>query len=232
MTFIVAIQLNDSIIITADNKKVILKETGEIEFKNDTSSKIYAWDQGVITGTGESYVINRAVKIFKKFADSTVDKLPQCLDISRQIRELEIGKDYYQVENTKILCSSYSEKGAQLYTIQRFEPSKPYELSLIKPMDITVWLFHPNIEAIATDLQKLHFDLKDYATFKNKVDWINYYINRLTPIYQKQSQQDPLMSQSFDFFFQAKNEYITGHIPNTQKIDLEFKEFSTKSLSI
>ena len=70
MTFIVAIQLNDSIIITADNKKVILKETGEIEFKNDTSSKIYAWDQGVITGTGESYVINRAVKIFKKFADS------------------------------------------------------------------------------------------------------------------------------------------------------------------
>lgn len=81
MTFIVAIQLNDSIIITADNKKVILKETGEIEFKSDISSKIYAWDQGVITGTGESYVINRAVKLFKKIADSTVDKLPQCLDI-------------------------------------------------------------------------------------------------------------------------------------------------------
>ena len=35
------------------------------------------------------------------------------------------------------------------------------------------------------------------------------------------------MSQSFDFFFQTKNEYITGHIPNTQKTALEFKEIST-----
>jgi len=228
MTFIVAIQLNDSIIITADNKKVILKETGEIEFKSDISSKIYAWDQGVITGTGESYVINRAVKLFKKIADSTVDKLPQCLDISRQIRELEVGKDHYQIENTKILCSSYSEKGAQLYIVQRFESSEPYTLTTIQPMDITVWLFHPNIEAIAADLQNLYIDLKDYAAFTNKVDWINYYINRLAPIYKKQSQQDPLMSRSFDFFFQSEDEYITGHIPNTQEKALKFQEIATQ----
>ncbi|MDQ8997455.1 hypothetical protein RFH54_16110 [Acinetobacter soli] len=232
MTFIVAIQLNDSIIITADNKKVILKETGEIEFKSDISSKIYAWDQGVITGTGESYVINRAVKLFKKIADSTVDKLPQCLDISRQIRELEVGKDHYQIENTKILCSSYSEKGAQLYIVQRFESSEPYTLTTIQPMDITVWLFHPNIEAIAADLQNLYIDLKDYAAFTNKVDWINYYINRLAPIYKKQSQQDPLMSRSFDFFFQSEDEYITGHIPNTQEKALKFQEIATQYNSI
>lgn len=232
MTFIVAIQLNDSIIITADNKKVILKETGEIEFKSDISSKIYAWDQGVITGTGESYVINRAVKLFKKIADSTVDKLPQCLDISRQIRELEVGKDHYQIENTKILCSSYSEKGAQLYMVQRFESSEPYTLTTIQPMDITVWLFHPNIEAIAADLQNLYIDLKDYAAFTNKVDWINYYINRLAPIYKKQSQQDPLMSRSFDFFFQSEDEYITGHIPNTQEKALKFQEIATQYNSI
>ncbi|MFV5348934.1 hypothetical protein [Acinetobacter soli] len=232
MTFIVAIQLNDSIIITADNKKVILKETGEVEFKSDISSKIYAWDQGVITGTGESYVINRAVKLFKKIADSTVDKLPQCLDISRQIRELEVGKDHYQIENTKILCSSYSEKGAQLYIVQRFESSEPYTLTTIQPMDITVWLFHPNIEAIAADLQNLYIDLKDYAAFTNKVDWINYYINRLAPIYKKQSQQDPLMSRSFDFFFQSEDEYITGHIPNTQEKALKFQEIATQYNSI
>ena len=95
-------------------------------------------------------------------------------------------------------------------------------------MNITVWMFHPIIEAISSDLKNLYTDLKDYATFNNKVDWMNYYLNRLAPIYQKQSQQDPFMSQSFDFFFQAKNEYITGHIPNTQKTDLKFKEVSTK----
>ena len=40
MTFIVAIQLNDSIIVTADNKKIALKETGEIQFNNKKSQKI------------------------------------------------------------------------------------------------------------------------------------------------------------------------------------------------
>ena len=39
MTFIVAIQLNDSIIVTADNKKIALKETGEIQFNNKKSQK-------------------------------------------------------------------------------------------------------------------------------------------------------------------------------------------------
>jgi len=232
MTFIVAIQLNDSIIITADNKKVVLKETGELKFDTQKSTKIHAWDNGIITGTGESYVISRSIELFNKLAHSDINKLPQCLDISRQIRELEIGTDYFQVENTKLLCSSYSEHGAQLHTIQRFEPSQPYELSAIPPRDITVWLFHPNIEAISEDLQILYADLKDYAAFTNKADWINYYLNRLAPIYQKQSQQDPLMSQSFDFFFQMKNEYITGHIPNTQNIALEFKEISSSFESI
>jgi len=99
-------------------------------------------------------------------------------------------------------------------------------------MDITVWLFHPNIDAISKDLQNLYSDLKDYAAFTDKADWINHYINRLAPIYQKQSQQDPLMGQSFDFFFQMKDEYIIGHIPNTQETIIEFKEISTNSFSI
>jgi len=226
MTFIIAIQLNDSIIVTADNKKVALKENGEIQFNSKNTTKIHIWDNGIITGTGESYVVSRSIEFFKKIADSDIKKLPQCLDISRQIRELEIGKDYFQVENTKLLCSSYSEKGSQLYKIERFDSSQPYTLVAIEPMDITVWMFNPNIEMISSDLQNLYIDLKDYATFTNKADWLNYYINRLTPIYQKQSQQDPLMSQSFDFFFQAKEEYITGHIPNTQEKALKFQEIS------
>ena len=228
MTFIIAIQLNDSIIVTTDNKQVVLTETADAQFDPKKTTKIHPWDQGIITGTGESYVVTRSIEFFKRLAHSNIAKLPQCLDISRQIRELKVGTDNFQVENTKLLCSRYTEHGAQLYTIQRFEPSQPYELSPLQPMNITVWMFHPIIEAISSDLKNLYTDLKDYATFNNKVDWMNYYLNRLAPIYQKQSQQDPFMSQSFDFFFQAKNEYITGHIPNTQKTDLKFKEVSTK----
>lgn len=200
MTFIVAIQLNNSIIITADKKKVVLKEIGEIHLDTNEISKIHTFDEGIITGTGESYVISRSVNIFQQFAKSNINRLPQCLDLSRKIRELEIGKDFFQVENTKLLCSSYNEYGAQLYKIERFDPSQSYELTALKPMDITIWLFNQNIKTISADLHNLYADLRDYKTFENDADWVKYYISRLAPIYQKQSQQDPYMSLSFDYF--------------------------------
>lgn len=232
MTFIVAIQLNDSIIIAADNKKAVLKETGEVQFSKEKILKLQLWDKGIISGTGEGYVISRSIELFKQLAHSDIKKLPQCLDISRQIRELEIGKEYFQIENTKLLCSSYSEHGAQLYTIQRLDPSKPYILTTIKPMDITVWLFHPNIEAISTDLQNLYADLKDYSAFSSQIDWISYYIRRIAPIYQKQSQQDLFMSQSFDIFVQNKDGYISIHVPNSYNKPLKILENFTNLLSI
>ncbi|MGE8652942.1 MAG: hypothetical protein ACN6NV_04190 [Acinetobacter gandensis] len=228
MTFIIALQLKDSIIITADKKEVDINEEKTDSINERHTLKLHAWDNGIIIGTGESYVIHRSLALFKEVANSNIQKLPQCLEISRQIRELEIGKNHYQVENTKLLCSNYSENGAQLYKIERFDSAQPYTFTAIEPMDITVWMFDPNIELISTDLQNLYTDLKDYAAFSNQAEWINYYINRLAPIYQKQSQQDSLMSQSFDFFFQTKDEYVFGHIPNTQKTALEFKEISSK----
>lgn len=226
MTFIIAIQLNDSIIITADKRKVVLKEEGEVHFDTGEISKIHAYDKGIITGTGENYVISRTVEIFKQITNSNLNVLPQCLNLSRKISELEIGTDYFQVENTKLLCSSYSEDGTQLYKIERFDPSQSYELIAIKPMSITIWMFHPNIETISEDLQNLYVDLKDYNTFENDVDWINYYVNRLAPIYQKQSLHDPYISSNFDFLFQVKDEYITGHIPNADSSIIEFEMIS------
>lgn len=232
MTFIISLQLKDSIVITADKKEVVINEDEIDSFNEHHTLKLHVWDNGVITGTGESSVIHRSITLFKEVAHSNIYKLPQCLEISRQIKYLEIGRNHYQVENTKILCSSYSENGAQLYKIERFDNAQPYTFTAIEPMDITVWMFDPNIELISTDLQNLYTDLKDYAAFSNQAEWINYYINRLAPIYQKQSQQDLLMSQSFDFFFQTKNEYIIGHVPNTQNSALEFKEISSNFESI
>ncbi|MDC4776834.1 hypothetical protein NQ848_02410, partial [Acinetobacter baumannii] len=80
--------------------------------------------------------------------------------------------------------------------------------------DITIWLFNPIIETIAVNLQELYEDLKDRAFFNNNNEWINYYIKRLAPIFKKQSQQDWLMSQSFDIFFQTKEGFIYDQIPN------------------
>lgn len=228
MTFIVAIQLSDSILISVDNKEVTLDRNGTTKEKDALTSKLHPWNNGIITGTGESYIIQRIVTFFKEFVHSKLNSLPDCLELSRQIREHEIGVDHFQVKNTKLLCSSYSDSGAQLYKVERFDEEQAYTIMAVEPMNITVWMFNPNVEAISADLQNLYADLKNYATFTNKADWINYYINRLAPIYQKQSQQDSLMSQSFDFFFQMKDEYITGHIPNIHNVPIKFKEISTK----
>ncbi|QXA06516.1 hypothetical protein I6L27_11240 [Acinetobacter pittii] len=223
MTFILAIQLNDSIIIAADNKRVTVNETLDVELSTIHYSKLYAWEQGIITGTGESRVVQQSVDIFKNIAKSKLITLPECLDISKRIRTLELGQNLDQVHNGKLLCSSYSQSGAQLYKIERFDKTSQHTLKKVSPMEIIIWLFHPNVDLIADNLNSLYFDLKDYSYFSNQVDWINYYINRLTPIYQKQSEVDPFMSQSFDVFFQTKDEHFFGHIPNTQNIPLCFQ---------
>ncbi|WP_179999183.1 hypothetical protein [Acinetobacter sp. YH12239] len=228
MTFIIAIQLNDSIIVAADNKEVTLKEGETKQLIDNLTSKIHPWYKGIITGTGESYVLNRCITLFQQIAQSELKALPYCLDLSRKVREDEIGVDHFQVQNTKLLCSSYSDSGAQLYKVERFDEEQAYTIMAVEPMNITVWMFNPNVEAISADLQLLYADLRDYGTFNHQSEWVNYYINRIAPIYQKQSQVDSLMSQSFDIFFQTEDEYVFGHIPNTQNGSLEIQEISTK----
>ncbi|MGK8803576.1 hypothetical protein [Acinetobacter seifertii] len=215
MTFIVAIQLNDSIIIASDNKKVTISNDGSLNISNENLSKMFPWKRGIITGTGEYYVISRSVKIFNNFKALPSQFLSDCLEISRKLREFEIGKDYYQVANTKLMFSSYTETGAQLYRVEAFDPNGPYQVTAAEPMDITIWLFNPYIETIAVNLKELYEDLKDRAFFNNNNEWIDYYIKRLAPIFKKQSQQDWLMSQSFDVFFQTKDQSIYDQIQNT-----------------
>jgi hypothetical protein len=76
-------------------------------------------------------------------------------------------------------------------------------------------MYNPNVEMIIADLKKLYLDLKDYGSFSTQTEWINYDINRIAPIYQKQSKIDLFMCQSFDIFFQTKDEYMFDYVPNT-----------------
>ncbi len=229
MTFIVAIQLNDSIIVASDNKKVSQQKDGIIKFSTEKILKMHSWQNGIITGSGEYQVISRAVKLFKNLPTPSIEDLSHCLLISRIIRESEIGNGLYQVENSKLLCSSSNDKGAQLYKIEKFSPQEDYFSTPLEPNEIIIWLAHPNIDVIASNLQSLYIGLKDYSVFSSKTDWINYYIKQLSPIFKIQSQIDRLMSQSFDIFFQNKDDYIFGHISNTHNTALEFQIYSSKN---
>ncbi len=233
MTFIVAIQLNDSIIVATDNQQITQKEDGNLYANEHKVPKMHFWDNGIITGTGESYVISRTVTLFKELANLDIQQLPDCLDISRKIRELEIGKHHFQVKNSKLLCASYSENGAQLYKVQRFDHNEDYNIEAMQPFNIDVWLFYPESLNITVELQVLYDNLRDYAYFfNNKTAWVKHYISHLLPIFKKQSQIDPCTSESFDIFFQTKDEYVFGHVPNTEETALEFREPSPNFLSI
>lgn len=75
MTFIVAIQLRDSIVVAADNKYLMLKNKELNYFEEHIRSKLYAWHSGIITGTGEHYVIDKAVRLLINNAESDIRPL-------------------------------------------------------------------------------------------------------------------------------------------------------------
>ena len=213
MTFIVAIQLQDSIVIAIDNKHLLLKDKKLDEYQEYEDSKLYAWHSGIITGTAEYYVIDKAIRLFINNTESDLEKLPECLNISRQIREMEVGQ-HEQIQLSKILYSSYSENGAKLFAVELNEESGLYQTSEFKENDLIIWLFNQNIQSITEDLKTLYANPRSRSSFTRVEDWIDYYISAIAEIYKKQSHVDSWMSSSFDIFFKLK---ITIFI-NTLKI--------------
>lgn len=63
MTFIIAIQLEDGVVVAVDNKNIQLKDKNINDFEEYDDVKLYGWDGGVITGTGEMYVIDKAIRL-------------------------------------------------------------------------------------------------------------------------------------------------------------------------
>lgn len=209
MTFIVAIQLEDSIIITADHRTTSLKNDGTYKFYDE--NKFYFWNKGVIAGSGEATVIDNAVEFFIKLSNSNTSEFPKCLKISRMIRELEYN--HFQIKTTKIFYSNYSENGAQLYSIDP-DDKDDYTVKVFEKNNIMVSMFYPDITSIKYNLMDLYSNLKPYTYFDNTIDWVNYYLKYLCEIYKKQCKKDQMMSESFDIFCQTKDEYFHAYIEN------------------
>ena len=213
MTFIVAIQLKDSIVVAVDNKHLLLKDKKLDEYHEYVDSKLYSWHSGIITGTGEHYVIDKAVRLFINNVDSDLEKLPTCLNISRQIREMEVGY-HEQIQSSKLLYSNYCENGAKLFAVEPTEELGIYQTIKFRENDLIIWLFNPNIQSISENLKSLYANIRPQASFDRVEDWIDYYISAIAEIYKKQSDTDSWMSRSFDIFFQTKDHYFYKHIGN------------------
>ncbi|WP_151980174.1 hypothetical protein [Acinetobacter guerrae] len=211
MTFIIAIQLEDSVIIAADNRSVKIDKDGNILSFSDGMTKLYLWENGVITGAGEVTLIYRAIDFFIKLAKSKIETLPKCLKISRMLRELEV--ESFQIQITKLLYSYNQPNKIQLYSIQP-DHSGEYQVKACEENEILIWLFSPHVEAITPLLKKLYSNLRSRHSFNQKSEWFEYYIIDLCEIFKIQAGCDSMMSSSFSYVFQSKEDYILGHTLN------------------
>ncbi|HAV4279864.1 TPA: hypothetical protein JIQ68_17900, partial [Acinetobacter baumannii] len=205
MTFILAIQLEDSIAIAADTRSTISYQDNGSYLYQDGVQKFFPWENGIITGTGELNLIQNVMLSFNNFTKQNIHELPNLLKTSKLIREQEIS--HSQLEITKLLYSTYSKNGAQIYSIQ---PNKleEYEVIRCEKNEILLWTFNPDIRPIINALTELYSSLKPLKVFNNMADCIYYYLNQISPIFRKQAQHDSMMSKEFNFFFQTKDEYF------------------------
>lgn len=220
MTFIISIQLEDSIIVAADKRNA----TVDYEVLSDESKKLYTWKNGIIAGTGEETVISRAIEFFIKLSDSNIENLPKCLKISRLMRELEAN--HFHIHNSKMMYSEYTETGAWLTSIEPNENGE-YKVKKFEPNSIILSFFNPDVSAILPNLQVLYANLKPYSSFENQNEWINYYLSQLCQIFKKQANADHMMSRNFDVFFQTKDVCLHEHIPNNYNFPLETSLLTT-----
>ncbi|MGB8807806.1 MAG: hypothetical protein WCD17_00315 [Acinetobacter calcoaceticus] len=220
MTFILTIQLEDSIVIAADTRSAVPHQDNGSYLYQDGIQKLFPWENGIITGTGELNLIQNVMHSFNKFTKHNIHELPNLLKASRLIREQEII--HSQLEITKLLYSTYSKNGAQLHSIQP-NNLEEYEVIRCEKNEILLWTFNPDIRPILNALTELHSNLKPLNAFNNATDCIYYYINQISPIFREQAQHDSMMSKEFDFFFQTKEEYFFGEFLNNDSIILNNK---------
>lgn len=220
MTFILAIQLEDSIVIATDTRSTIPHQDNGSYLYQDGIQKFFPWENGIITGTGELNLIQNVIYSFNKFKKHNIHELPNLLKASKAIREQEIK--HSQLEITKLLYSTYSKNGAQLYSIQP-NKLKEYEVIRCDKNEILLWTFNPDIHSIINKLTELYSSLKPLNAFNNTSDCIYYYLDQISPIFHKQAQYDSMMSKEFNFFFQTKDEYFFGEFLNNDSSTLNKK---------
>lgn len=206
MTFIIAIQLEDSVVVAADNRMTIENSFAESRH-TDTLQKIRFWQQGMMTGTGESLILERIFKYFQ--LDNNPEQLPALLRDACDARRLEIGK-HPQLEKTRLLYSQATETGIRLKTVGRF--AEGIKVNAIDPMTMELFVFNEDISLIYQELVQLQHDLRNPQQCSSTIEWMNTYISALTSIFNKFSQADQTVSASFDVYFQTPTQQFLRHV--------------------
>lgn len=217
MTFILAVQLKDRIVVAADHRAVQIKKDSTSHFLQ--TRKLIQWTRGVMVGSGEHRVVINSMDLFLHVAQGNITKLPQCLQLAKLMRGLE--HQHPQVQATQLLCSCMTEYGPQLYSVSTDEQGID-QLTVLQNNQLLLWMFNPDISPIIDRVQVLYTSLQAYMGGVTWQQWMDDCRQQFAAIYQIQARHDPMMSSSFDIFFQTQIESVYEHVPNIRSAVANF----------
>lgn len=215
MTFILAIQLKDSTIVASDKRCATIDSNGQFEFDRDQTNKLNLWRSGVITGVGELTVIQRAVEFLEHLANSNIEQLINCLELSRLIRNEE--HTHPQIDQTKLIYSHCDGKYVKLYSIEQEDGE--YFIRQFEENELSVWMYNPDISKVTEKIKILYETLKPFSAFTNTLDWLNYYVSQINDIFFEQAKHDKFMSSNFDIYFQTTRRFYIGTIDSSLNVN-------------
>ena len=202
MTFIIAIQLEDSVIVAADHRITIEKDNGLTSYA-DVQQKIHYWPQGMISGAGETCTLERVYKNFQQHHCS--EKLPLLLEQACQLRRYEIG-NHDQLDKTRMMYSQMTDSAVRLYTVAQYEGE--FKATELDNMSLELFVFKADLNPIYSELIELQRTLRNWHSFDSDRQWMSYYMAPLQVIYQKYSTFDDTVSASFSIYFQNMHQHF------------------------
>lgn len=210
MTFIIAIQADDSIIISADRQLFGLDQhKDKLVVKPQLIRKMHLWPQGMITATGEHLIFQR---IYQKLMQQGQTALSVGhLQQQAQARATEIGA-HSQIEHSKLIYSQSGDTHPQLYILSQSD------IQSIQLNSIEIFSVHTDLQHIIDDLRDLQRSITAKLNFASTQAWLAHYLEPLQRIYQKLNAEDKSISACFDVYFQAHD---CTHFLHIQALDSE-----------
>ncbi|WP_189373171.1 hypothetical protein [Vogesella alkaliphila] len=213
MTFIIAIQTEDSVILAADNI-FVLKNKKNICHEEIMASKIHHWDNGIFTGTGDYFITDRMLNHLLN--GNELSSLPSLLEKEKQRRRQQVGQ-HEQIDVTTLILSAQTMHGPRLHIVNSVSVDQvsPNELLMFFPFGYD--FFSVSSKAV----RNLNASLRSRYSFPNHQEWFDFYTSKFSEIYALQHQYNPQISKSYHASFQAKDFSETIFMQNGTFIGLK-----------
>ena len=222
---IVTAHLGDCILIAADKRAMTCNiETGQLQLAHDQEQKIKQWTLGAVVGTGETVFLDRVADYFINYKVGH-GNLQQMDAIQEELKKrIFEGIPKGLLLHNTLIFTMFDGTKTRLYSI----PTAPFfdifqkdGIEMIRPRmyeskknDVGVTCF--NVPPDMNSLQNFQQKMKPLQAFKEELDFIQYHIEQLKPIFATHASIDPSITTAFDLYIQDSRtgESIALHIPN------------------